>query len=353
MGVNSTDHNYRRLIQNDLSLVSGLVVGSVLVPEYGFSFNLSAASVDSHIIGPVFHQKPNGDVIAYGASNSGTYIQGVWKSTDAGENWVKQGDLIDSTFTGAVGTVAYNGTTYSAVSGSNILYSSDAINWSIGFTSSSTLKKVIYVEDGPTLGGTNSYFYYLNGSTTLYAQPGEGSMVSSTGQSYTTISSINTVGQGDLGNTDVVWCSGLNLFMRIGNVRNSGHQKIHWSEDGENWYMVSGITGSYKQWCSIEYSESLNRVVVIGIDNNSASYTVYNGVSGDGKTFTLYTTDVVTSSRRMVKWTTKSQEFVIVGAGTGVYTSGTGNDDWVLRESLLFSASPTATQFDVTIQLDY
>jgi hypothetical protein len=360
--VNSSNHNYRRHLSE--SPIPDIILsgGDAAPTYYGYINDLQSSNLSyPTTYRAIIYTNDSGDIVSVGRgiTVSGTPLR-MYVSSDNGQTYTFDSYFISSTFSSGLTTgiksLAKSGSHYSALLDENALYSSDGSTWQVSYTFSSTTspwsaQKVIWVENGPTLGGTNSYFYYMF--------CGASSSISTDGQNFTFVNTTLAGGGGLLGCVDVIWCSGLNLFIRVGSSRNNGLvPKIHWSEDGENYYGVTGITWTYNNWASAAYSPELNRVVCVGLYNNDGyDYNVYIAYSDDGKSFTQYLApnafqggggDTADNKSALITWSSKYQLFFLTQRNTLttsiLYTSSDGIN-WIIRDTGL--TVNTTRQFNI------
>jgi hypothetical protein len=311
---------------NNMNSIDGVVVnnsfevsGGKYVAQLGLVYKINddiAIIHNNTLQGPSFSNYP----IRIGTSyNNGATLSFEKFLIDSNYN----GNIASAGSIGAAKSICIHNGIYALSCGNNILNSSDGLNWQIVATSSAitlypNCRKIIYVEDGPTLGGTNSYFYYMDVT---------GSKVSTNNINFTSIATTNLNPTGTtIGQIDIIWCSGLNLFVRCGSIRDNSSRKLHWSSDGENWNVCSPIQAEAgnMNWTSIAYSPTLNKVVVVQELWGSIGNTAYIGVSTDGKNYAVYPMPINPSKN------------------TSTNRSNTTNVKWVEDSFLLFVSTSTS-----------
>lgn len=321
--INSTEHNYRRLISPSPATASYVIFSTPGYPEYGYinsltqSLNLSTPTgyVGANVLGSGrLIKATNGDIYSYGLSFSSTGFADsliVYKSTNNGTSFTGVGKILSNLGTGVDSnpcvSVAFSGTTYSMVINrstySNVLYSTNAVNWTLGASYSVNIIKVIWVPE-------KSLFYYPVNSSTWYT--------STNGSTLTTFTQDTT-------NTyisDLIYCSGLGKFVKSFTNGTSFANGISMSTNGASWSVPGGIVQHWGGIQSLAYSPDLNKVYCAAVNNSfgaGASQDILTNLSES-----IYIDTVDSDEKRSVAWLSKSQMFVMT---RGTEVSGSSHKD--------------------------
>lgn len=341
--INSTEHNYRRLISPSPFTQSYVIFSVPGYPEYGYvnsltqSTNVGAPTgyVGSDVIGSSRLVKAsNGYIYAYGLSfSSSGYADSLvaYRSINNGVTFTGMSKILTGLATGVdtnpCVSVAYNGTTYSMVinraSYSNVLSSSDAVNWVLSASySATTIVKALWVPE-------KSMFYYPTTSSTWYTS--------------TNGSSLSILAQDASNNaylSDLIYCKGFNKFVKSTTNGTSFKESMYMSSDCINWSAVPGVVQHWGGIQSLAYSPELNKVYGAAVNNSSGAGTSQDILTNLSESIYINTID--TTEKRSVAWLTKSQAFVIT---RGTESSGTPHKDlWFSKDginwSVIYNAYP-------------
>jgi hypothetical protein len=331
--INSTEHNYRRLISPTSQTSSYVIFSTAGYPEYGFinsltqSLNLNTPTgyVGANVLGSSrLIKAPNGDVYAYGLSFSNTGFGEslmTYKSTNNGTSFTGVSRILSNLGASADSnpcvSVAFSGTTYSMVINrstySNVLYSTNAVNWTLGASYSVNIIKVLWVPE-------KSLFYYPVNSSTWYT--------STNGSTLTTFAQ-------DATNTyisDLIYCSGLGKFVKSFTNGTSFREGIAMSTNGASWSFPGGIEQHWGGIQSLSYSPDLNKVYCAAVNNSAgagASQDILTNLSES-----IYINTVDSDEKRSVAWLSKSQMFVM--------PRGANKDLWYSKDGLNWSTISSA-----------
>ena len=332
--INNTNRSYRNLITPYSSVPSYLVFGTVNYPVYGYVDALNQSTNLGGPTGLVYNptyssvpwsnadmmsacrliKSPSNTIIAFGmsmsSSENGSAMPFIYESIDNGVSFYGVKPLTNQLFTvnadfNPCQSIAYSGTTYSMVikgnswSYSNILYSTDAKNWTLAASYSTTnLKKVIWVPE-------KGRFYYSSNSSTWYTS--------------TNGSTITTLSQSDAGvHSDLIYCSGLNKFVKSVDTGTAFAISMAVSTDCQNWSSPSNIVARWGGLQNLSYSPDLNLIFGVGLDNSKTGYGAPNILTNLIDT-PMYITDTSLplyptsgyNEPRQVQWLKNSQMFVM------------------------------------------
>lgn len=222
------------------------------------------------------------------------------------------------TFSGAIDTVAWNGSIMSICSSTNSWYSSNMTTWTQSATVSNSLSGFHRACWGPS----HSMFVYCctNGGLGYSLDNGD----------YIRFSVAYSIGGSGQYWNDIIWVPQWSRYIVVSSVFSYYGSTIRYSTDGINW-TLSNNNGSFQTRHNfVAYSPTLNIILAMGRD---ISISTDGGSNWD--TYTNPISNLNTSGISMLRWLDDEEVFLISNSVVGVPNFWTSRDGqtWIYHSN--------------------